>query len=102
GSGPDWLFDIDALTRTMNYKPIVASTQSNGFASTKASDNAGPAIKETKPVKNYILLPLWPADPPFFQDPKSSQDDGSKASSDDEKKVDECKTPYLGSILIPN
>ncbi|GKB36953.1 retrovirus-related pol polyprotein from transposon TNT 1-94, partial [Tanacetum coccineum] len=24
GSGPDWLFDIYALTRTMNYEPIVA------------------------------------------------------------------------------
>ncbi|GKB99265.1 hypothetical protein Tco_0985402 [Tanacetum coccineum] len=24
GSGPDWLFDIDALTKTMNYEPIVA------------------------------------------------------------------------------
>ncbi|GKA29517.1 ribonuclease H-like domain-containing protein [Tanacetum coccineum] len=46
-SGPDWLFDIDALTRTMNYEPIVASTQSNGFVSTKASDNAGQARKET-------------------------------------------------------
>ncbi|GKA60787.1 copia protein [Tanacetum coccineum] len=32
GSGPDWLFNIDALTRTMNYKPTVAGTQSNGFA----------------------------------------------------------------------
>ncbi|GJX66810.1 putative ribonuclease H-like domain-containing protein [Tanacetum coccineum] len=32
GSGLDWLFDIDALTRTMNYEPIVAGTQSNGFA----------------------------------------------------------------------
>ncbi|GJX97225.1 putative ribonuclease H-like domain-containing protein [Tanacetum coccineum] len=62
GSGPDWLFDIDALTRTMNYEPIVAGTQSNGFASIKASDNA---------------------------DPKSSQDVGSKPSTDDEKKVDE-------------
>nr|GEV07567.1 ribonuclease H-like domain-containing protein [Tanacetum cinerariifolium] len=45
GSGPDWLFDIDALTRTMNYEPIVA-------------------------------------------DPKSSNDDGSKPSSDNGKKVD--------------
>ncbi|GJU86822.1 ribonuclease H-like domain-containing protein [Tanacetum coccineum] len=33
GSGPDWLFDIDALTRTMNYEPIVDSTQSNEFCS---------------------------------------------------------------------
>ncbi|GJV06788.1 retrovirus-related pol polyprotein from transposon TNT 1-94 [Tanacetum coccineum] len=24
GNGPDWLFDIDALTETMNYEPIVA------------------------------------------------------------------------------
>ncbi|GJR26861.1 putative ribonuclease H-like domain-containing protein [Tanacetum coccineum] len=61
-SGPDWLFDIDALTRTINYKPIAAGTQSNGIAGTKESDNA---------------------------DPKSSHDDRSKPSSDDGKKVDE-------------
>nr|GEY95075.1 hypothetical protein [Tanacetum cinerariifolium] len=65
GIAPDWLFDIDALTRTMNYEPIVTGTQSNGFACTKASDNA---------------------------DPKSSHDDGSKPSSDDGKKVDEDAT----------
>ncbi|GJS03258.1 putative ribonuclease H-like domain-containing protein [Tanacetum coccineum] len=68
GSGPDWLSNIDALTRTMNYEPIVAGTQSNGFAGTKASDNAGQARKETEP---------------------SSHDDESKPLSDDEKKVDE-------------
>ncbi|GJY62001.1 putative ribonuclease H-like domain-containing protein [Tanacetum coccineum] len=56
---------------------------------TKASDNAGQVRKETKPVKDYILLPLWAADPPYSQDPKSSHDDGSKPSSDDGKKVDE-------------
>ncbi|GJT05935.1 putative ribonuclease H-like domain-containing protein [Tanacetum coccineum] len=49
GSGPDWLFDIDALTRIMNYEPIIAGIQSNGFAGTKASDNTGQAKKETKP-----------------------------------------------------
>ncbi|GJR23296.1 retrovirus-related pol polyprotein from transposon TNT 1-94 [Tanacetum coccineum] len=87
GSRPDWLFDIDALTRTMNYEPIVAGTQSNGFAGTKASDNAGQARKEIEPVKDYILLPLWTADPPYSQDPKSSHDDGSKPLSECRKKV---------------
>ncbi|GKG22937.1 hypothetical protein Tco_0388240, partial [Tanacetum coccineum] len=33
--------------------------------------------------------PLWTVDPPYSQDPKSSHDDGSKPSSDDENKVDE-------------
>nr|GEU72253.1 hypothetical protein [Tanacetum cinerariifolium] len=67
----------------------VVGTQSKGFAGTKASDNAGQARKETEPVKNYILLPLWTADLPFSQDPKSSHDDGSNPSSDDGMKVDE-------------
>ncbi|GKD50071.1 hypothetical protein Tco_1279047, partial [Tanacetum coccineum] len=88
GSRPD-LFDIDALTRTINYEPIVAGTQSNGFAGTKASDNVGQTKKKTKPVKNYILLPLWTTNPPFSHDPKSFYDDESKPSSDDGKKVDE-------------
>ncbi|GJT93435.1 hypothetical protein Tco_1082280 [Tanacetum coccineum] len=41
GSGPDWLFDIDALTRIMNYEPIVAGTQSNGFVDPKSSQDDG-------------------------------------------------------------
>ncbi|GJR15544.1 uncharacterized mitochondrial protein-like protein [Tanacetum coccineum] len=64
-------------------------TQSNGFAGIKASDNACQARKETEPVKDYILLPLWTVDPPFSQDPNSSHDDGSKPLNDDRKKVDE-------------
>ncbi|GKG35199.1 hypothetical protein Tco_0440353, partial [Tanacetum coccineum] len=35
------------------------------------------------------MLPLWTTDPPYSQDPKSSDDDESKPSSDDGKKVDE-------------
>ncbi|GJY52638.1 ribonuclease H-like domain-containing protein [Tanacetum coccineum] len=31
-SGPNWLFDIDTLTISMNYKPAVARNQSNGSA----------------------------------------------------------------------
>ncbi|GJU87804.1 putative ribonuclease H-like domain-containing protein [Tanacetum coccineum] len=41
GSGPNWLFDIDALTKSMNYKPFVVGNQSNGNAGTKACDDAG-------------------------------------------------------------
>ncbi|GKA44657.1 putative ribonuclease H-like domain-containing protein [Tanacetum coccineum] len=66
GSGPDWLFDIDTLTKTMNYKPIVA--QSNEFSGTKATNGASEARKEKEPAKDYILLPLWTPDPLFPQD----------------------------------
>nr|GEX27654.1 hypothetical protein [Tanacetum cinerariifolium] len=101
GSGLDWLFDIDALTRTRNDEPIIIGTQSNGFAGTKASDNTGQARKETKQVNDYILLPLWTTDLPFSQDPKSSHDDGSKPSSGDGKKVVEDPRNETGSESRP-
>ncbi|GKF64230.1 retrovirus-related pol polyprotein from transposon TNT 1-94, partial [Tanacetum coccineum] len=47
GSRPNWLFDIDALTKSMNYKPVVTGNQSNGnvdlpfSSSSKDSPNAG-------------------------------------------------------------
>ncbi|GKA42830.1 uncharacterized mitochondrial protein-like protein [Tanacetum coccineum] len=85
GSGPNWLFDIDALTKSINYKPVVAGNQSNGNAGTKACDDAGKARMETVPGKDYILLPLWTADPPFSQSSKSSPDAGFKPSEDDER-----------------
>ncbi|GJQ91688.1 hypothetical protein Tco_0002827 [Tanacetum coccineum] len=46
-------------------------------------------LQVQKQVIMQVNIPLWTADPPYFQDPKSSHDDGSKPSSDDGKKVDE-------------
>nr|GEV59047.1 putative ribonuclease H-like domain-containing protein [Tanacetum cinerariifolium] len=57
--------------------------------SIKACDNAGQARKEKEPVKDYILLPLWTVDHHFFQDLKSSQDNGFQPSSDSGNKVDQ-------------
>ncbi|GJY72703.1 putative ribonuclease H-like domain-containing protein [Tanacetum coccineum] len=68
---------------------VVAGNQSNGNACTKACDDVGKARMETIPGKDYILLPLWTADPPFSQSSKSSPDVGFKPSGDDEKKVTE-------------
>nr|GEV95607.1 hypothetical protein [Tanacetum cinerariifolium] len=40
GSGPTWLFNIDTLTKSMNYKPIVAGNQSNGSAGEEEKKDA--------------------------------------------------------------
>ncbi|GJZ84702.1 putative ribonuclease H-like domain-containing protein [Tanacetum coccineum] len=54
--GPDWLFDIDALTRTMNYEPIVAGTQSNGFVGTKASDNVDQRVLKMMDPNLQVMM----------------------------------------------
>nr|GFA33074.1 putative ribonuclease H-like domain-containing protein [Tanacetum cinerariifolium] len=73
----------------MNYQLVVVGTQSNGNVGTKDNNNKGQARKEKEPGKDYILLPLWTVDPPFPQEPKSSQDTGFKTSNDVGKKVNE-------------
>ncbi|GKE58038.1 uncharacterized mitochondrial protein-like protein, partial [Tanacetum coccineum] len=46
GEGPEWLFDLDYLTNSMNYKPVIAENQANNTAGSKeANDSAG--LKQT-------------------------------------------------------
>nr|GEU97298.1 hypothetical protein [Tanacetum cinerariifolium] len=39
GSGPAWLFDIDSLSQTMNYHPVLAKNQSNPTADAHTGGN---------------------------------------------------------------
>nr|GFC53181.1 ribonuclease H-like domain-containing protein [Tanacetum cinerariifolium] len=53
GSGPNWLFDIDSLTKSMNYVPVVdACTHSTNFSSTKVEKKHVSSLR-------YIVLPNW-------------------------------------------
>ncbi|GJW28349.1 putative ribonuclease H-like domain-containing protein [Tanacetum coccineum] len=65
---------------------VVAGNQSNGSAGTKACDDAGKARMDTVPGKDYILLPVWPADLLFSQSSKDSPDTGFKPLREEEKK----------------
>ncbi|GJS19717.1 putative ribonuclease H-like domain-containing protein, partial [Tanacetum coccineum] len=58
GSGPEWLFDIDTLTNSMNYHPVNAGNRTNGNAGLETNSDAGQAGKENVPDQEYILLPL--------------------------------------------
>ncbi|GJR42123.1 retrovirus-related pol polyprotein from transposon TNT 1-94 [Tanacetum coccineum] len=60
---------------------------SKAFRVQKQVINASQLERRQKPVKN-IFCSIMDCNPPYSQDPKSSHDDGSKPSSDDEKKVD--------------
>nr|GEV42848.1 hypothetical protein [Tanacetum cinerariifolium] len=59
GDEPKWLFEIEALTESINYIPVIAGTNSNDFAGKRASFDAGQSSMETRPSQDYILMPLW-------------------------------------------
>nr|GEV91276.1 putative ribonuclease H-like domain-containing protein [Tanacetum cinerariifolium] len=57
GSGPTWLFDIDTLTKTMNYQPVTAGNQSNPSAVVQEQFDAEKAGEESD--HQYVLFPVW-------------------------------------------
>nr|GEZ79001.1 hypothetical protein [Tanacetum cinerariifolium] len=58
GAGPNWLFDIDSLTNSMNYVlVVVAGTNSTNFSGTKEA--AGQDMKNDVSSLRYIALPNW-------------------------------------------
>ncbi|GKB86282.1 ribonuclease H-like domain-containing protein [Tanacetum coccineum] len=87
--GPKWLFDIDSLTKLMNYVPVVACTNSNNFAGSEESNGAGHTSKETEFSQDYIVMPLWKDGSMFDSSSKNSSDDEPQPSSNAEKKDDE-------------
>ncbi|GKC28526.1 putative ribonuclease H-like domain-containing protein [Tanacetum coccineum] len=83
GSGPQWLFDIDMLTNTMNYHPVSAGNRTNGNTGLETNSDAGPAEKEKVPGQEYILLPLLHTSSYI---PSSSKEDKSSSKDDAGKK----------------
>ncbi|GJV95933.1 putative ribonuclease H-like domain-containing protein [Tanacetum coccineum] len=75
GSGPDWLFDIDLLTNSMNYEPVTAGNQTN--------KNAG--IKDD--TQQYIMLPLLYDSPQSLED-AVADDAGKKTNEEPANKAE--------------
>ncbi|GJV10370.1 putative ribonuclease H-like domain-containing protein [Tanacetum coccineum] len=89
GDGPKWLFDINVLTKSMNYVPVVVGTNSNDLVGTEESIGAGHSSKETGSSQDYILMPLWKDGSLFDSSSKNASNDEPQPSSNAVKKDDE-------------
>ncbi|GJX89662.1 putative ribonuclease H-like domain-containing protein [Tanacetum coccineum] len=91
GNGPDWIFDVDSLTISMNYVPVMAENQTNIIAGVKDNIIAGQVEKKKEFVQEYILIPFCTTDPFISKGPKASEVDageehtkeGTSEASDD-------------------
>nr|GEZ25055.1 putative ribonuclease H-like domain-containing protein [Tanacetum cinerariifolium] len=89
--GPTWLFDIDSLTRTMNYQPVYAENQTNsgaGFQDNFDAEKAGEEVGQS-----YMLFPMWSTG---FTNPQNNAEDvafDGKEHDFDTKKEAKGKSP---------
>ncbi|GJR72891.1 putative ribonuclease H-like domain-containing protein [Tanacetum coccineum] len=89
GDGPKWLFDIDVLTKSMNYVPVVAGTNSNDSVGTKESIGVGHFSKDIGSSQDFILMPLWKESSLFYSSSKNASNDEPQPSGDAGNKDDE-------------
>nr|GEW64296.1 retrovirus-related Pol polyprotein from transposon TNT 1-94 [Tanacetum cinerariifolium] len=82
-AGPNWLFDIDSLTKSMNYMPVVvAGTNSTNLSGTK--DAASQDVKKDVSSLRYIALPNWVHEA-LLESPSSNTQDTCKADAPESK-----------------
>ncbi|GKC19244.1 putative ribonuclease H-like domain-containing protein [Tanacetum coccineum] len=84
-NGPEWLFDIDYLTNSMNYHPVSAGNRTNGYAGSEVNSNAGQAKKEKVSDQEYIFLPLMHTSlkvPSSSEEAEPNNDAGKKATEE--------------------
>nr|GEX57276.1 ribonuclease H-like domain-containing protein [Tanacetum cinerariifolium] len=96
GSGPIWLFDIDSLTRTMNYQPVNAGNQTNPSAGFQDKFDAEKAEEEVD--QQYVLFPVWSSG---STNPQNNDEDDAfdgKEHDLDTKKEDKRKCPVESFI----
>nr|GEU79504.1 ribonuclease H-like domain-containing protein [Tanacetum cinerariifolium] len=54
GGGPNWLFDIDALTKKMNYQPVTADSPLSSTSKSSQDNEFQPLNNSAKRVDEYL------------------------------------------------
>ncbi|GJS64524.1 putative ribonuclease H-like domain-containing protein [Tanacetum coccineum] len=93
-SGPEWLFDTDSLTKSMNYEPVTARNQTNSDAGIETNVNVGQARQEKASDHEYIMLPLMLSNSPLSSSTQSTDDKDADEVPD---KGDDDKESYANS-----
>nr|GEU84061.1 hypothetical protein [Tanacetum cinerariifolium] len=85
--GHAWMFDLDYLTNSMNYEPVLVENQANKSAGPKEANNStgteanndqGANSEEIDLYDEHFVLPIWTA---YSTTIKSSRDKISKTSN---------------------
>nr|GFC23536.1 hypothetical protein [Tanacetum cinerariifolium] len=100
GIRPKWLFDIDTLTKSMIYQPVVAGNQPNDNAGIKenldADDDVADAAFDVKENENDIRVSSNESDKSDNKkhDEKAKRDDKEKSPVDSPTGVRDLRAKY--------
>ncbi|GJW95067.1 ribonuclease H-like domain-containing protein [Tanacetum coccineum] len=100
GNGPKWLFDLDSLTQSMNYVPVVAGTFSNVSAGIQGVSESSTSSQQDQ---DCIVMPIW-KDASYFDDasPRSVADAQIQDQNGLHDEIDDSEKTHDDSSLQNN
>ncbi|GJW58044.1 putative ribonuclease H-like domain-containing protein [Tanacetum coccineum] len=103
GNGPKWLFDLDSLTQSMNYVPVVAGTFSNDFAGIQGVSESSTSSQQDQDNQDCIVMPIW-KDASYFDDasPRSIADAQIQDQNGLHDEIDDSEKTYDDNSLQNN
>ncbi|GJV68198.1 hypothetical protein Tco_1483707 [Tanacetum coccineum] len=103
GNGPKWLFDLDSLTQSMNYVPVVAGTFSNDFAGIQGVSESSTSSQQDQANQDCIVMPIW-KDASYFDDasPRSVADAQIQDQNGLHDEIDDSEKTHDDSSLQNN
>ncbi|GJT07195.1 putative ribonuclease H-like domain-containing protein [Tanacetum coccineum] len=103
GNGPKWLFDLDSLTQSMNYVPVVAGTFSNDFAGIQGVSESSTSSQQDQDNQDCIVMPIW-KDASYFDDasPRSVADAQIQDQNGLHDEIDDSEKTHDDSSLQNN
>ncbi|GJV38780.1 putative ribonuclease H-like domain-containing protein [Tanacetum coccineum] len=108
GKGPNWLFDLDYLTDSMNYQPVIIENKANKTAGPKEANNSagtqdnndvGNSEMEVEPAQEYFVLPLWSSDTSTIK--SSEAKNGGENPNGDIGAARASSTNYVNTASTP-
>nr|GEY00866.1 hypothetical protein [Tanacetum cinerariifolium] len=98
GTGPKWLFDIDTLTKSLNYQPVVAGNQPNNNAGIKENLNVDAdvvdATFDAKENEKEVHVSPGGSDKTKKHDDKAKRDDRENSLVDSPTRVRDLRAKF--------
>ncbi|GJZ01130.1 putative ribonuclease H-like domain-containing protein, partial [Tanacetum coccineum] len=97
--GPNWLFDIDSLTKSMNYQPVTTGNQTNKNAGQQEINgntgvDAGHTEEKDVSAQQYIVFPLWSSISTSYRSSDDKTGDDTANNTAGNKNVQEPASEY--------
>ncbi|GJT65312.1 putative ribonuclease H-like domain-containing protein [Tanacetum coccineum] len=101
GNGPDWLFDVDSLTISMNYVQVVTGNQTNGIAGTRDNIVTDPKVSEEDAEEKTTKMDESGAPDKDGKDNQATRSESERLLQQEKQTVHPNSTNSINSVSTP-